>query len=58
MKQTVCDRCGKVIKNDDYKDINITIGGYDEVADLCGTCLGELMSVVERFIDGGGQVDR
>jgi hypothetical protein len=53
MKQTVCDRCGKVIVNDDYKDINITIGGYDEVADLCGKCLGKLISIVEEFLDGG-----
>ena len=52
MTKIHCDHCGKVIVNDDYKDINITIGGYNEAADLCGKCLGELISMVERFIDG------
>lgn len=58
MKQVVCDHCGKLITNDDYKEINITIGGYYEVADLCGKCLGELIGKVERYIDGGEQGDR
>lgn len=52
MKQIVCDHCGKIIVDDDYKDIPITIGAYDEIADLCGKCLGELMAIVEGFIDG------
>ena len=52
MIQTVCDHCEKIIVDDDYKNIPITIGGYDEIADLCGKCLGELISLVEGFIDG------
>lgn len=52
MKQTVCDHCGRPLSKYEYVDINIAIGGYDEVADLCGKCLGELISMVERFIDG------
>lgn len=58
MKQTVCDHCGKLAK---YQDINITIGGYEIEADLCGEHLGELIGIVERFIDGeevGEQGDR
>lgn len=58
MKQTVCDHCGRPLSKYEYVDINITISGYEEKADLCGECLGELMAMVERFIDGGDQSDR
>lgn len=58
MKQTVCDHCGRPLSKYEYVDINIIISGYEEKADLCGECLGELISIVERFIDGGKQGDR
>lgn len=55
MKQTVCDHCGKVINNDTFKDIPISVDGYKEHADLCGVCIGQLINFVEAYIDGEGE---
>lgn len=52
MKQTVCDHCGKVINNDEFKDIPIVIGGYKVEADLTAECLGKLIAIVDRYLDG------
>lgn len=53
MIQIVCDHCGKDIEEEKAKDVQICIGGYKTEAILCGVCHGELITKVERFIDGG-----
>ena len=58
MIQIVCDHCGKHIDEEKFKVIPISIGGYKTEAILCGVCHGELITKVERFIDGGEQGDR
>lgn len=52
MIQTVCDHCGNVIEEEKAKVIQICIGGYKTEAMLCGVCHGELITKVERFING------
>lgn len=52
MIQAVCDHCGKVVEEEKFKLIPIYIGGYKTEADLCGICHGELITKVERFING------
>ena len=52
MIQIVCDHCGKVIEEEKAKAIPICIGGYETEAMLCGVCHGELITKVERFING------
>ena len=52
MIQIVCDHCEKDIEEEKAKVIEICIGGYKTEAILCGICHGELITKVERFIDG------
>lgn len=50
MTKTVCDHCGKEERV--LSLVGIVIGGYTTEAELCGVCHGELITKVERFING------
>lgn len=53
MTKTHCDHCNNVFVNNrgGYKELSISIGKYSATADLCCCCLGQLISIVENFID-------
>lgn len=52
MIKILCDHCRKEIEEEKAKVIQIGIGGYETEAMLCGVCHGELITKVERFING------
>ena len=52
MIQILCDHCLKEVEQDKLRLVPIAIGGYVTEAELCGICQGELITKVERFING------
>ena len=52
MIQILCDHCHMAIEEEKIKVVPIAIGGYVTEAELCGVCHGELITKVERFING------
>ena len=52
MVQILCDHCLTVVEQEKIKLVPIVIGEYQTEAELCGICHGELITKVERFIDG------
>ena len=52
MVQIICDHCNMAIEQEKIRLVPICIGGYETEAELCGVCHGELITKVERFING------
>lgn len=46
-----CDHCDKVIE-EKTKEIVIRIGNYEDKAELCMACRGELMHICGAFLIG------
>ncbi len=46
-----CDHCEAIIRRKNII-VDIRIGNFVDTADLCDTCLGELMHITESFLNG------
>lgn len=51
MTKKHCDHCNKVIDGK-IKQIEIRIGNYEDSAELCLSCMGELMHICGAFLIG------
>lgn len=46
-----CDHCCEIVQ-ENKKEVKIHIGNYIDSADLCDTCQGKLIHIVEAFLNG------